>query len=180
MSARNIMESLHQGFPTVIIDEAAQANELSSLLPLKLGCRRIVLVGDPNQLPATVSQGLCVAQCLPFIYGGFLLRLRKQVISKYASQMRFDRSLFERLKSAKWPSIMLKEQYRMHPEIRSFPSKYFYSDELTDGEIVLATARKDKEKFGTALPPYLFFDCSEGRQTRHENQTSLCNEAEVY
>lgn len=94
--------------------------------------------------------------------------------------MRFDRSLFERLKSAQWPSVMLTEQYRMHPEIRSFPSKYFYSNALTDGESVLATAQKDKEQFGTALPPYIFFDCSEGRQARHENQTSLCNEAEVY
>lgn len=58
MSARNIMESLHQGFPTIIVDEAAQANELSTLLPLKLGCRRMVLVGDPNQLPATVRHNL--------------------------------------------------------------------------------------------------------------------------
>jgi senataxin len=41
-------------FPTVIIDEAAQAVELSTLIPLKYFCKRCILVGDPQQLPATV------------------------------------------------------------------------------------------------------------------------------
>ena len=37
-----------------IIDEAAQSTEPSALIPLRFGCRRLVLVGDPRQLPATV------------------------------------------------------------------------------------------------------------------------------
>ena len=41
-------------FEMVIIDEAAQSIELSSLIPLKYGCNRCVMVGDPQQLPPTV------------------------------------------------------------------------------------------------------------------------------
>ena len=41
-------------FDMVIIDEAAQSIELSSLIPLKYGCNRCVMVGDPQQLPPTV------------------------------------------------------------------------------------------------------------------------------
>lgn len=41
-------------FEMVIIDEAAQAIELSSLIPLKYRCVRCVMVGDPQQLPPTV------------------------------------------------------------------------------------------------------------------------------
>lgn len=40
-------------FETVIIDEAAQTIEASCLIPLKYGCRRCIMVGDPNQLPPT-------------------------------------------------------------------------------------------------------------------------------
>jgi len=38
----------------MVIDEAAQAIELSSLIPLKYGCSKCVMVGDPQQLPPTV------------------------------------------------------------------------------------------------------------------------------
>jgi superfamily I DNA and/or RNA helicase len=43
-------------FPIVVIDEAAQATELATLIPLQYGCERCVLAGDPQQLPATASR----------------------------------------------------------------------------------------------------------------------------
>ncbi|CAA7261403.1 unnamed protein product [Cyclocybe aegerita] len=46
------LESLQ--FDIVVIDEAAQAIEISSLIPLKFGCSNYVMVGDPQQLPPTV------------------------------------------------------------------------------------------------------------------------------
>ncbi len=36
------------------IDEAAQAVETSTLIPLQHRCTGLVLVGDPKQLPATI------------------------------------------------------------------------------------------------------------------------------
>lgn len=74
-------------FDTVILDEAAQATEPSSLIPLRYGCRKLVLVGDPRQLPAT---------CL----------------SKRANDAGLGRSLFERLERADHEKVMLGIQYR--------------------------------------------------------------------
>ena len=54
MAGSNILTTLNQKFDTVVIDEAAQAVELSTLIPLKFGCERLILVGDPKQLAATV------------------------------------------------------------------------------------------------------------------------------
>lgn len=77
-------------FDTAIVDEAAQSTEPSCLIPLRLGCRRLVLVGDPRQLPATV-------------------------LSKSAAGAGLSRSLFERLERADHEVVMLTIQYRMHP-----------------------------------------------------------------
>lgn len=41
-------------FDTVIVDEAGQTTEPATLIPLRYGCRRLVLVGDARQLPAYV------------------------------------------------------------------------------------------------------------------------------
>ena len=38
-----------------VMDEASQCVEPESLIPLKLGFRKLVLVGDHEQLPATVT-----------------------------------------------------------------------------------------------------------------------------
>ncbi|GMF56671.1 unnamed protein product [Phytophthora fragariaefolia] len=46
---------LKRGFDALIIDEAAQAVELSTLVPIRERVARVVLVGDPKQLPATVK-----------------------------------------------------------------------------------------------------------------------------
>jgi superfamily I DNA and/or RNA helicase len=77
-------------FTTTIIDEAAQTTEPSTLIPLRFGCRRLVLVGDPRQLPATV-------------------------LSRKADKFGLGRSLFERLEKAEHEVVMLTIQYRMHP-----------------------------------------------------------------
>ena len=41
-------------FDQVVIDEACQCVELSSIIPLRYGCKKCIMVGDPNQLPPTV------------------------------------------------------------------------------------------------------------------------------
>ena len=41
-------------FPRVLIDEATQATEPATLVPIIRGCRQLVLVGDHRQLPPTV------------------------------------------------------------------------------------------------------------------------------
>ncbi|TRY53338.1 Sen1p/ NAM7 like superfamily I RNA helicase [Cryptosporidium tyzzeri] len=101
-------------FDTVIIDEASQGVELSTLIPLKLGCKRLILVGDPKQLPATV-------------------------LSRRAIERKYDISLFQRLQMSGQQVVMLSVQYRMHPQISAFPSKHFYDGELHDYKGILKT-----------------------------------------
>ena len=95
-------------FPIVLMDEATQASEPSSLVPIVKGCRQLVLVGDHQQLPPTV-------------------------ISRKAESGGLNRSLFERLISCGLNSMMLTTQYRMHPVLREFPSARFYENRLEDG-----------------------------------------------
>jgi superfamily I DNA and/or RNA helicase len=66
------------------------------------GSGRVVLVGDPCQLPPTV-------------------------LSKAAEASMLAQSLFERLARAGWPVNMLLEQYRSHPAISAFPSRYTHT-----------------------------------------------------
>jgi len=106
-SGYDILNNLKEGFDTVIIDEAAQSVEPSTLIPLKYGCRRCILVGDPLQLPPTI-------------------------ISQSAKAAGYERTLFERMQKQGTEVFMLPIQYRMHPEISSFPSNQFYAAKLTD------------------------------------------------
>ncbi|KAH8738688.1 SEN1 protein [Cryptosporidium ryanae] len=103
-------------FDTVIIDEASQGIELSTLIPLRLGCKRLILVGDPKQLPATV-------------------------LSRRAIEHKYDISLFQRLQMSGFPVVMLGVQYRMHPDISAFPSKHFYDGELMNYENIVKTRK---------------------------------------
>jgi senataxin len=43
---------------TCIVDEATQCCEAETLIPLMLGVKNLILVGDPNQLPATVMSSV--------------------------------------------------------------------------------------------------------------------------
>jgi len=95
-------------FSQVLIDEATQATEPASLVPLIRGARQIVLVGDHKQLPPTV-------------------------LSFRAEEKGLKRSLFERLVDLGIEPFLLTKQYRMHPSISKFPNKQFYSSKLIDG-----------------------------------------------
>ncbi|CAN0877354.1 Helicase SEN1 [Linum grandiflorum] len=148
-SGRKLFSRLTHGFDMVVIDEAAQASEVGVLPPLALGAARCVLVGDPQQLPATV-------------------------ISKAAGTLLYSRSLFERFQQAGCPTMLLSVQYRMHPQIRDFPSRYFYQGRLTDSESV--TKLPDEVYYkDPLLRPYLFYDVTHGRESHRGGSVSYQN-----
>ena len=99
-------------FEVVVVDEAAQSVEPATLSALQLGSRHCVLVGDPQQLPATI-----------FNVSG--------------RHTKYDRSLFQRLEEAGQQVFMLNQQYRMHPQISHFPRRIFYDNMLCDGPNVV-------------------------------------------
>ncbi|KAL6777015.1 hypothetical protein ACKKBF_B19880 [Auxenochlorella protothecoides x Auxenochlorella symbiontica] len=128
-------------FHAIICDEAAQAVEPASLVPLHLLAPggKLVLVGDPKQLPATV-------------------------ISCGAAAGMLSQSLFERCQKAGTPVEMLTEQYRMHPAISAWPARFFYDAELVDGPGVHTLAAPFHAH--RCFPPLAFFDCMEGMESR--------------
>ena len=94
--------------------------------------QQVILVGDPIQLPTTV-------------------------LSSKAEQFGYDMSLFKRFQLVGYPVQMLKTQYRMHPEIREFPSREFYSKALEDGEDVLHQTKRAWHEYH-CFGPFSFFD----------------------
>ena len=77
-------------FRTVLIDESTQSAEPECLIPLVLGCKQVVLVGDHQQLGPVV-------------------------MSKRAAKAGLNQSLFERLVILGVVPVRLQVQYRMHP-----------------------------------------------------------------
>ncbi|KAL1748411.1 SEN1 N terminal-domain-containing protein [Schizophyllum fasciatum] len=135
-------ESLNESeFQMIIIDEAAQAIELSSLIPFKFSCSHCVLVGDEKQLPPTV-------------------------ISMQATKFRYNQSLFVRLQRQSPKAVnLLSIQYRMHPAISALPSKVFYDSRLKDGPDMEAKT-KQPWQFDPKFGAYRFFSVFKGREDR--------------
>ncbi|KZS90457.1 hypothetical protein SISNIDRAFT_180023 [Sistotremastrum niveocremeum HHB9708] len=124
-------------FEMIIIDEAAQSIELSSLIPLKYRCKRCVMVGDPKQLPPTV-------------------------ISPKASEFLYNQSLFVRLEQQTPDAVhLLSIQYRMHPDISRLPSTLFYDGRLEDGPGMAAKTTQGWHS-SPMFRPYRFFDVHQG------------------
>lgn len=92
-------------FETVFIDEAGQALEPASWIPL-LRSQRVIFAGDHQQLPPTIK-------------------------SIEAARSGLSRTLFEKgIKNHPEQVSMLQVQYRMHEKIMEFSSRYFYEDKL--------------------------------------------------
>lgn len=91
----------------LLVDEAGQCPEPEVWVALvATGARRVALVGDVQQLPATS-------------------------VSPLAERLGYARSLLERLSTGRGhASVMLEMQYRMHPHIASFSNAQYYQGRL--------------------------------------------------
>lgn len=89
----------------------------------------------------------------------------------------FSRSLVERLLVSHYPSTLLTEQFRMHPEIRKFPSDYFYAGRLTDADSVISRNPEPWYDVGF-FKPYIFFDVK-GNERKVSCSNSYENIAEA-
>jgi ATP-dependent RNA/DNA helicase IGHMBP2 len=99
-------------FDLVALDEASQATEPLSWIPLTMG-QKAVFAGDSLQLPPTIY-------------------------SKEAAEGGLSTTLFDRLKDVLPDHLqtLLRVQYRMHETIMGFSSKQFYEDKLIAHESV--------------------------------------------
>ncbi|KAJ6260855.1 hypothetical protein Dda_3516 [Drechslerella dactyloides] len=132
-AGHDTLRNLNVEFETVIIDEAAQSIELSALIPLKFGCKKCIMVGDPKQLPPTV-------------------------LSREASKFAYEQSLFVRMQKNHPETVhLLSIQYRMHPAISYFPSQMFYNSQLEDGPD-MESLRSQPWHQSLFFGPYRFFN----------------------
>ncbi|KAL0092760.1 hypothetical protein J3Q64DRAFT_1633897, partial [Phycomyces blakesleeanus] len=138
-SGHDMLTTMGVTFDTVIVDEAAQSIEISTLIPLKYDCQRCILVGDPNQLPPTV-------------------------LSQFAAKYDYEQSLFMRLENNVPGGVhLLSIQYRMHPDISVLPSKLFYNSKLHDGPN-MSTISAAPWHFKDAFAPYRFYNIEESQE----------------
>jgi superfamily I DNA and/or RNA helicase len=124
-------------FDTVIIDEAARANPLDLMIPLIHAGKRIILVGDHNQLPHMLEPEVerQVEDLDPNARG----RLRESLFQRLFTSLRDSDASVNRV-------VTLNAQFRMHRTLGDFVSRCFYGGQLD-------SPRPDGE-FAHALPGF--------------------------
>ncbi|XP_012486781.1 regulator of nonsense transcripts 1 homolog isoform X1 [Gossypium raimondii] len=141
-------------FRQVLIDESTQATEPECLIPLVLGVKQVVLVGDHCQLGPVI---MC----------------------KKGARAGLAQSLFERLVLLGVKPIRLQVQYRMHPCLSEFPSNSFYEGTLQNGVTI-----NERQSLGIDFPwPVpnrpVFFYVQMGQEEISASGTSYLNRTEA-
>jgi len=140
----------------VVLDEASQAPDPLALIPIGRA-KRIVLAGDPKQLPPTV-------------------------IDPDAAREGLASTLFERLSERPSITALLQVQYRMHEALMRFPSESMYEGRLIAADAVRARSLADYDavKPDDARPqPWCFLDTS-GKGWDEEREGPLDAEDDAY
>ncbi|XP_042668383.1 protein ZGRF1 isoform X2 [Centrocercus urophasianus] len=128
-------------FPVVVLDECSQMTEPTSLLPIaRFQCEKLVLVGDPKQLPPTI-QG-----------------------SESIHDKGLEQTLFDRLCLMGHKTILLRTQYRCHPAISAIANELFYEGNLIDG-----ISEKERSPLLDWLPTLCFYSVSGLEQIESDN-----------
>eukprot|EP01064_Diplonema_japonicum_P003905 TRINITY_DN12583_c0_g1_i3.p1 TRINITY_DN12583_c0_g1~~TRINITY_DN12583_c0_g1_i3.p1 ORF type:complete len:657 (+),score=141.34 TRINITY_DN12583_c0_g1_i3:398-2368(+) len=140
-------------FKQVLVDESTQATEPECLIPLVLGAKQVVLVGDHCQLGPVI---MC----------------------KQAAKAGLARSLFERLVMLGIRPIRLQVQYRMHPCLSEFPSNTFYEGTLQNGVTQIDRANNIDFPWPDPSRPMFFYN-SIGQEEMSSSSTSFLNRTEA-
>ena len=141
-------------FRTVLIDESTQSAEPECLIPLVLGCKQVVLVGDHQQLGPVV-------------------------MSKRAAKAGLNQSLFERLVILGVVPVRLQVQYRMHPALSEFPSNMFYEGSLQNGITMQQRIRREVDFPWPAAERPMMFWSNLGNEEISASGTSYLNRTEA-
>lgn len=102
-AANRLLEGMK--FPTLFIDEAAQALEAACWIAIRRA-GRVVLAGDHCQLPPTVKS-------IEALRGGLGRTLMERIVELHPSAV-----------------TLLRVQYRMNEAIMRFPSRWFYGGQV--------------------------------------------------
>ncbi|XP_048669706.1 protein ZGRF1 isoform X6 [Marmota marmota marmota] len=128
-------------FPVVVLDECSQITEPAALLPIaRFKCEKLILVGDPKQLPPTI-QG-----------------------SDAVHENGLEQTLFDRLCIMGHKPILLRTQYRCHPAISAIANDLFYEGNLLNG--ISETERSPLLEW---LPTLCFYNVKGLEQIERDN-----------
>ncbi|RDW89846.1 putative regulator of nonsense transcripts [Aspergillus mulundensis] len=141
-------------FRTVLIDESTQSAEPECMIPLVLGCKQVVLVGDHQQLGPVI-------------------------MNKKAAKAGLNQSLFERLVILGCSPIRLNVQYRMHPCLSEFPSNMFYEGSLQNGITSFDRLRREVDFPWPILDSPMMFWSNLGNEEISASGTSYLNRTEA-
>lgn len=111
-------------FDLVVIDDASQCS-IADILPLAYRARRIMIVGDPNQLTPVNSLGRAALESIAVSVGSTPAQMHQTAVSIG------EDSAFTAY-SSRFPDnrFLLDEHYRCHPEIAEFFNTQFYGGAL--------------------------------------------------
>jgi regulator of nonsense transcripts 1 len=147
-------------FKQVLVDESTQATEPEVLIPLVLGAKQVVFIGDHCQLGPVI---MC-----------------KQAAKAGLSQSLFERLVLLSLNDTSLKPIRLQVQYRMHPCLSEWPSNTFYEGTLQNGVSVSDRLLKTiKFPWPVMDKPMFFYSCI-GQEEISASGTSYLNRAEVH
>jgi len=131
-------------FNTLVIDEAAQALEPACWIPL-CKAKRVIMAGDPYQLPPTVK-------------------------SRKAEKQGLSKTLMEKLIEQPTGVHLLNTQYRMNSNIMNITNQYFYKGALLADKTV--AYQKLNSNTGE-LKPVEFIDTAGSGYEEKRNPSSL-------
>lgn len=142
------------------------------MIPLVLGCKQVVLVGDHQVKIFTCNLHFYVILIS-------LQQLGPVIMNKKAARAGLTQSLFERLVLLHNRPIRLQVQYRMHPCLSEFPSNMFYEGSLQNGVTAPERLRKNVD-FPWPLPDTpMFFYQNLGQEEISSSGTSFLNRTEA-
>ena len=146
--ASSITSLLHDmRFDVLVLDEASQITEPTALLPIATSrATKLIIVGDPKQL--------------------------SPIITDSRDSCQLGVTLFDRLMSNDWPYIVMRTQYRCHPDIAEICNRLYYNGVIQHG--VRSHYSADGVSVNIPTVVTITFDGAECRdQTSAVNMTEL-------
>jgi very-short-patch-repair endonuclease len=128
-------------FDLLVIDEASQCG-IAQILPLAYRAKRVVIVGDPNQLTPVVKLNRGHVDTIAAACGTTEAQLGQAHLSAVTD------SAFTAYAERTTRSYLLDEHYRCHPQIAGFINDHFYGGTL---RVLTDVSRYDQHPRGLSF-----------------------------
>ena len=156
----------HNYFDLAIIDEASQCN-IAHVLPIAYRAKRLLVVGDPNQLPPIVEVGRRTVDSI-----AELSEMQQMMNENLGLDFLDGSAYFGFEKSIGIENvILLNEHYRCHPKIARWFNEAFYQGDLT---VMTDISRMQNGSRGIS-----WIDVA-GQSSRGPQKRSWINAAEIH